>query len=342
MKVNKSFSKKILSKLDNPEFWLGINPEFTITTHPFAKSAHVLESNDYDVDSYVRQMKQEGYFKLDKLLPVSQTEKMAKALLEVMKAGFPPAFVYVYDEFWQVFRDLEPALTPIFGENYRLVTNLWAWHIPANNDAAGFGPHRDFAGAPLVRPNGLPALGTVWIPLTDLTTANSCMHVLPMNRDPNVPYNLSCQKVPSDRVQFIRALPAKAGSIMSWNVNVLHWGSSSSEWAEGPRISIAAYLKRADEPSYNSISLQPVQSLPLEARLAVIGLTMSHYDKDSITDAHYPPELIKYCEPLIKKFRDPKAAASTAQKSEAPVAKIGRNDPCYCGSGKKYKRCHGQ
>jgi preprotein translocase subunit SecA len=20
---------------------------------------------------------------------------------------------------------------------------------------------------------------------------------------------------------------------------------------------------------------------------------------------------------------------------------IGRNDPCWCGSGKKYKRCHG-
>jgi preprotein translocase subunit SecA len=23
-------------------------------------------------------------------------------------------------------------------------------------------------------------------------------------------------------------------------------------------------------------------------------------------------------------------------------AKIGRNDPCWCGSGKKYKRCHGK
>jgi preprotein translocase subunit SecA len=22
--------------------------------------------------------------------------------------------------------------------------------------------------------------------------------------------------------------------------------------------------------------------------------------------------------------------------------KIGRNDPCWCGSGKKYKRCHGR
>jgi uncharacterized protein YecA (UPF0149 family) len=22
--------------------------------------------------------------------------------------------------------------------------------------------------------------------------------------------------------------------------------------------------------------------------------------------------------------------------------KIGRNDPCWCGSGRKYKRCHGR
>ena len=25
----------------------------------------------------------------------------------------------------------------------------------------------------------------------------------------------------------------------------------------------------------------------------------------------------------------------------APTAKVGRNDPCPCGSGKKYKKCHG-
>ena len=27
-------------------------------------------------------------------------------------------------------------------------------------------------------------------------------------------------------------------------------------------------------------------------------------------------------------------------KLEQP--KVGRNDPCPCGSGKKYKKCHGQ
>ena len=32
------------------------------------------------------------------------------------------------------------------------------------------------------------------------------------------------------------------------------------------------------------------------------------------------------------------------QKANAPVhveKKVGRNDPCPCGSGKKYKNCHG-
>ncbi|WP_446027740.1 SEC-C metal-binding domain-containing protein [Lelliottia amnigena] len=23
------------------------------------------------------------------------------------------------------------------------------------------------------------------------------------------------------------------------------------------------------------------------------------------------------------------------------MQKLGRNEPCYCGSGKKYKKCHG-
>ncbi|MFB0964413.1 MAG: SEC-C metal-binding domain-containing protein, partial [Patescibacteria group bacterium] len=34
--------------------------------------------------------------------------------------------------------------------------------------------------------------------------------------------------------------------------------------------------------------------------------------------------------------------ASSAPKNEAPVPKVGRNDPCPCGSGKKYKSCHGK
>ena len=30
-----------------------------------------------------------------------------------------------------------------------------------------------------------------------------------------------------------------------------------------------------------------------------------------------------------------------ASAAGARTAEIGRNDPCWCGSGKKYKKCHG-
>jgi predicted aspartyl protease len=35
------------------------------------------------------------------------------------------------------------------------------------------------------------------------------------------------------------------------------------------------------------------------------------------------------------------SAASSSGNSGNPYPKVGRNDPCPCGSGKKYKHCHG-
>jgi len=39
---------------------------------------------------------------------------------------------------------------------------------------------------------------------------------------------------------------------------------------------------------------------------------------------------------------DPEAAPESAQPYVRPDRKIGRNEPCPCGSGKKYKQCHGK
>ncbi len=42
----------------------------------------------------------------------------------------------------------------------------------------------------------------------------------------------------------------------------------------------------------------------------------------------------------------PRPAAGKPQTyvkdKEDPYANVGRNDPCPCGSGKKFKKCHGQ
>jgi preprotein translocase subunit SecA len=32
---------------------------------------------------------------------------------------------------------------------------------------------------------------------------------------------------------------------------------------------------------------------------------------------------------------------ATGQRTVPEQQKVGRNDPCWCGSGKKFKKCHG-
>jgi preprotein translocase subunit SecA len=34
-------------------------------------------------------------------------------------------------------------------------------------------------------------------------------------------------------------------------------------------------------------------------------------------------------------------SVATGQRTVSAEQKVGRNDPCWCGSGKKFKKCHG-
>jgi uncharacterized protein len=85
----------------------------------------------------------------------------------------------------------------------------------------------------------------------------------------------------------------------------------------------------------------------------------------ALAHEHHPnPELRPYKEPITEDRRDQLIAGlvgsvmmiyryfephrrNLARESREKntyrreTAKIGRNDPCYCGSGKKYKRCCG-
>ncbi|NTV88462.1 MAG: preprotein translocase subunit SecA, partial [Burkholderiaceae bacterium] len=40
--------------------------------------------------------------------------------------------------------------------------------------------------------------------------------------------------------------------------------------------------------------------------------------------------------------KDSRGAGAAASSLAASFARVGRNEPCPCGSGKKYKHCHGQ
>ncbi len=53
-----------------------------------------------------------------------------------------------------------------------------------------------------------------------------------------------------------------------------------------------------------------------------------------------PRQFIEKREDSSSTSPQPSSVSPTAKTPDG--AKIGRNDPCFCGSGKKYKNCHGK
>ena len=46
-------------------------------------------------------------------------------------------------------------------------------------------------------------------------------------------------------------------------------------------------------------------------------------------------------DPVFSTEGEEEEAPESEPETAPPAAKVGRNDPCPCGSGKKYKKCHG-
>ncbi len=95
-------------------------------------------------------------------------------------------------------------------------------------------------------------------------------------------------------------------------------------------------MNTATETSEPEPEPQPQPKPKPAPELKEAGPEMPHKYNYSATKASVPGE-------------DEKRAAASAPQGEvrrtSPIKsgpKVGRNDPCPCGSGKKYKNCHGK
>jgi preprotein translocase subunit SecA len=81
--------------------------------------------------------------------------------------------------------------------------------------------------------------------------------------------------------------------------------------------------------------LQPVK--PIELR-EVFSVSSQQFVHPEVSKFERPPDDREYSgapPPLLK-------TAALPPKPAQALPKVGRNDPCPCGSGKKYKKCHGK
>jgi preprotein translocase subunit SecA len=76
---------------------------------------------------------------------------------------------------------------------------------------------------------------------------------------------------------------------------------------------------------------EPVEDMQLRRR--GVSTTLSHPDAQGLASSHAQQERA-----ANTPVSAPDAKPTTVRRSQP---KVGRNDPCPCGSGKKYKKCHG-
>ncbi|MFO1012648.1 MAG: phytanoyl-CoA dioxygenase family protein [Caulobacteraceae bacterium] len=263
-----------VSEIASPDFWRRNFPALHISDRLQKWNQAGLPMTDESRNLYFARMMEEGYFQdqseaCDRIAPL-----LAEAVTICKRLDIPPAFLFLFDEPWEMFYSLHPMISSFLGPNYKVLPDFWTWHVDPQAGEAGWRPHRDKGRATLA-PNGVPTTLTIWIPLTEATPQNGCMYILPANRDPV--YNTPNEKNWQVDMAAIRALPGKPGDFFCWNQAVLHWGSMTSRFAKGPRMSMALEFQRADIPAWNTPLMDPFTNHTFEDRLKLVGKQILQY-----------------------------------------------------------------
>ncbi len=117
-------------------------------------------------------------------------------------------------------------------------------------------------------------------------------------------------------------------------------------------VGLRGYAQQDPKVEYRREASQMFQEMQLHIAEAVTDIALKVHviteEMDQRAQGRYRPTALSKEE--LTAFSAPKADETAPQGSSGEKAepirreapKVGRNDPCPCGSGKKYKKCHGQ
>jgi len=296
----------LLPQAEDINYWRELNPKSTISARPFEGFSEESGIRKSEIEEYKLQLREEGYFQTLSVIPAEKIQEMRDCIENVRKAGFPTMFALIYDVFYQTFGYFNSTLTEILGKDYKLVPNFWVYYIETADSGKGFEPHRDAEYANTIDTNGMPTVLTLWVTITEATPLNSCMYMVPANRDPEYVDAIKSLKIKASKfaLEDIRALPTQAGTLSCWNQYVFHWGSRSSRWAKSPRISYALYCQRGDIPPVDDVIVSIPSVLDFPTRLSLICRGLYRYSYASLQPSPQADALLgflrKHTAPLNK------------------------------------------
>lgn len=235
-----------LDRILDLDYWRTLNPHLNISEVPQFSAVKTLHRTQLEAVSDT--LHHDGYLHQPPVFDETDIAPLREAILNLVKNDWPAAFIYVYDEVWDLFHKLDPFLKHFLGDHYGLLPHFWAWHISPddNGDTSGWPAHVDYPGECAFFDDFLVSL-SLWIPFTDATPENGCMNILPLSRQKT--YNPPIEEPDQIKVQDVRCLPAQAGSLLGWRQDLWHWSGRSSKYAKEPRISVSLeFQNRAFDP----------------------------------------------------------------------------------------------
>lgn len=257
-------------------YWQELNPQARISDTPWQATVDAVGWTGDSANDLRMDLAKTGYAVSPAAFDDLQLKTLLAIVLNVVRAGHRPAYALVYDEFYEFFGNVGKYLTQIFRSDVLMVPDEFDVHfVPASERAAGSKPHRDsIRAADYLDEAGVPELLNIWVPLTDASLSNSCIYVLPANHDPAfyqaIAGNAIHWRIDDTTMQAVRALPAKAGTMLFWAPSLLHWGSRSSEKAAAPRVSVACYFQSAKARKFHPTAMPMAGKLPFRDRIALI------------------------------------------------------------------------
>jgi Phytanoyl-CoA dioxygenase (PhyH) len=268
---------KIAFDVKNKDFWQECFPRLHIASllsEGFQRS--VIEApQPVTTPLNNERLKVDGYFQdrddtLVQLAPV-----LGEAATTLKQMGVSPLFLFLFDEAWLCFHALHKHISAVLGD-YRILPAFWVWHVNPFSSEAGWPPHRD-KGKHSLDENGNPLAVTAWIALSEASPLSSCMYILPKSRDPV--YGTDHENDWQIDFSSIRALPASPGDFFFWDQSVLHWGSTGSPYAAGPRISMALEFQRSDRDPFVKPLMPPFANPDFDVRLWLISKSIREHNE---------------------------------------------------------------
>lgn len=257
----------------NRSFWSDLAPQLSISDIPWTPE---VDDGKRNPAVPVEVFGEAGYVSIPGLLPAHLTTALAAGLDALTAADLPTPFLFMYDETWQAYQQLDDVVTQLMGPGYLLGGDLWAWSLESVAGAQGWNQHRDsMYKVPDRGTDGEPNYASLWVSLTDATTNNGCIHVVP-RQDP--PLKLESPEV----VQRAVPLEAPAGSLLAWAPDIIHWSSPVSGPGISGRKSFAVFAQRGDIPALSWDMVRIGEPVPFDYRLGMVCRQLLRYIDSSL------------------------------------------------------------